>query len=88
MHESSLMKGLVRRLAEISAGNGGARITCVRVWLGALSHFSAEHFREHFEVDAKGTPAEGAALEITMSGDALHPRALEVVLESADVTEP
>lgn len=88
MHESSLMKGLVRKLEELARENGGGRISCVRVWLGALSHFSKEHFREHFEVDTRGTAAEGAALEITLSEDALHPRSLEVVLESADVTGP
>lgn len=88
MHESSLMKGLLRKLETLARENGGGRITCVRVWLGALSHFSREHFREHFEVDARGTVAEGATLEITLSEDPLDPRSLEVVLESADVTGP
>ena len=88
MHESSLMKGLLRKLEALARENGGGRITCVRIWLGALSHFSKEHFREHFEVDARGTTAEGAALEITLSEDPLHPRSLEVVLESADISGP
>jgi hydrogenase nickel incorporation protein HypA/HybF len=82
------MKGLIRKLEEIRKSNGGGRIARVRVWLGALSHFSAEHFREHFEADSRGGAAEGAALEITVSDDPQHPRALEVVLESADVEEP
>jgi hydrogenase nickel incorporation protein HypA/HybF len=87
VHESSLMKGLIRKLDDLSREHGGGRITRVRVWLGALSHFSPAHFREHFDADARGSVAEGAELEITLSEDPLDPRALEVVLESADVTE-
>ena len=41
------------------ARNGSAGAT---VWLGALSQMSAEHFREHFDAEVRGTVAEGAAL--------------------------
>lgn len=88
MHESSLIKGLLRQLETLALENGGGRIRCIRVWLGALSQFSPAHFREHFEIDARGTAAEGAVLEITLSEDSLHPRSLEVVLESVDVVDP
>ena len=88
MHEMSLMKGLLVRLERLARESGARRIVRVRVRLGALSHFSPDHFREHFEIAARGTPAEGAALEIETMTDPSDPRAQDVVLESADVEEP
>ena len=41
----------------------------MKVKLGALVHISGEHFREHFEQAALGTPAEGARLDIDVLTD-------------------
>jgi hydrogenase nickel incorporation protein HypA/HybF len=85
MHEKALMDDLMRKIFEVAAENEGARVTRVRVWLGALSHFTPEHFRDHFDVAAAGTPAEGAAVEATLDDDPADPRAQGVVLESVEV---
>jgi len=85
MHESSLMRGLMGQLERIVRSEGADRVAVVRVRLGALSHFSAEHFREHFIEAARGGPSDGAALEIEASQDLGDPRAQQVWLESVDL---
>jgi hydrogenase nickel incorporation protein HypA/HybF len=88
MHEFSLLKGIMQKIEHISAQEGGARVTLVRVTIGALAHISPEHFREHFEHAAKGGVAEGAELEIQENMDQDDPMAQEIVLESVDIETP
>jgi hydrogenase nickel incorporation protein HypA/HybF len=64
MHEFSLITELMRKIRAIACEQGAARISGVKVKLGALAHISGEHFRAHFEQAAVGTPAEGARLDI------------------------
>lgn len=85
MHEASLMRGLVARLEALAAAAGAARVTAVRVRLGALSHFSAAHFREHFAVAARGTLAEGARIDIETATDLDEPDAQGVRIASIEV---
>lgn len=85
MHEMSLMADLMRKLDAIAREQGARRIKRVGVTLGALSHMSAEHFREHFEAAARGSAGEGAELDVTVSGDVEDPRAQDILLESVDV---
>ena len=87
MHEASLMRDLMRRIDSVVAREGAARVTSVRVRLGALSHFSADHFAEHFVAAAAGGPAADARLSVTASGDISDPSAGDVVLESIDVAD-
>jgi hydrogenase nickel incorporation protein HypA/HybF len=85
VHEKALMDDLIRKL-EAEAGSAGAtRVTRIRVRLGALSHFTEAHFREHFEHASRGTVAEGAAIEAELGTDPTEPNAQGVVLESIDV---
>jgi hydrogenase nickel incorporation protein HypA/HybF len=79
------MRGLMAKLESLAREQHASRVKSVRVWLGALSHFSAEHFREHFQEASRGTIAADAALEIEISTDLADPRAQDVVLESLDV---
>ncbi len=85
MHESSLMRGLLRTIEELAAREGASAVTAIRLRLGALSHFSPEHFREHFDRVAPGSCAEGATLEITTSDDIDDPHAQDVLIESVEV---
>ena len=85
MHEFSLMADLLRKIEQIAADNNAERVTRVRVWLGAFSHITPEHFREHFEDGVKGTVAEGAELEVEASDDETHPEAQQILLQSIDV---
>jgi hydrogenase nickel incorporation protein HypA/HybF len=85
MHELSLMRGLMRQIEDLAAREGASTVTSIRLRLGALSHFSPAHFREHFEQIAPGTCAEGATLEISTSDDIHDPHAQDVLIESLEV---
>jgi len=87
MHETALVRDVVRRMVELAQSAGARRVPRAKLWLGALSHLSAEHCREHFAVEARDTVAAGAVLEIEMSDDPDNPHAQEVRLESVDLEE-
>ncbi len=87
MHETALVRDVVHRIEDLARGTGARRVSGARVWLGALSHLSAEHFREHFAVEARDTIAAGAALDIEVSDDPKDPHAQHVRLESVDLEE-
>lgn len=79
------MDGLMGTLLQIAKEKNASRITKVRVWLGALSHLSEEHFKYHFDMAARGTLAEGADIEAEESQDLNDPYAQTVLLQSIDV---
>ena len=85
MHERALMTDLMREIEAVAAADGATRVTRVSVRLGALSHFTSEHFREHFVDASQGTLAEGADVEAVLAEDLGDPRAAGVVLESIEV---
>ena len=85
MHEASLMTNLMRQICEVAAAEQASRVVGIKVWCGALSHMSPDHFAEHFAQAAAGTLAEGAALDVTVSDDLTDLRAQDIVLESVDV---
>lgn len=85
MHEASLMKNLMRQILDVIAAEHATRAVGVDVWLGALSHMSPVHFREHFLESSAGTAAEGAAISVTTSEDIAHPQAMDVVLRGVEV---
>ena len=84
MHEKHLTEDLVRELEAIAAREGGTRVTRIRVRLGALSHFTPDHFGEHFEDAARGTVAEGATVQAELSSDVTDPGAQGVLLETVE----
>ena len=88
MHERALMADLLREIEAVARADGATRVTRVSVRLGALSHFTEEHFREHFVDVSHGTVAEGAAVEAVLEDDLDDPRAAGVVLESLEVEVP
>jgi hydrogenase nickel incorporation protein HypA/HybF len=79
------MNDLMRTIEGQARAEDGRRVTRIRVRLGALSHFSPAHFREHFEDASRGTLAEGAEVVAELRVDPTEPEALGVVLESIDV---
>lgn len=85
MHEHALMNDLMRKIEAEAVASGGGRVTRISVKLGALSHFTPEHFREHFEDASRGTSAEGATVEAEVRTDPTEPEAQGVVLKSIDV---
>ena len=85
MHETGLIRDLVRRLEAAAYEAGAARVTGATVWLGALSEMSPEHFLEHFVEEVHGTVAEGATLTLDVSNDIQHSAAQSVMLQSVDL---
>lgn len=85
MHEASLMRNLMRKIDSLAQAERASKVTTVRVWLGALSHMSPQHFREHFEHASVRTIAEGAALDIEASTDIHDPNAQDLLLRSIEV---
>ena len=61
MHELSIAQALIEAAGEAA---GAARVTRVRVRVGALSGVAPEALRFSFDVAAAGTACEGAELEI------------------------
>lgn len=85
MHEHSLIANLLSRIDAIAREQNATRVVGVAVWIGALAHISAGHFREHFEDGSRGSLAEGARLDIDMSDDPDHPQAQDILLRSIEV---
>jgi len=88
MHERALMNDVMRKIEETAFAGGATRVTRVGVSLGALSHFTAEHFREHFAEAARGSIAEGADVDAVVEHDIDAAHAGDVVLESIEVEVP
>jgi hydrogenase nickel incorporation protein HypA/HybF len=88
MHEQALMRDLMARVLAIAESEGASAVTKVSVRLGGLSHFTPEHFREHFRDSSRGTIAEGALVEAVVEESTTDPNAQGVVLESVELEEP
>ena len=86
MHEQALMDDLVAKILAVAEAEGGARVTRIRVRLGALSHFTPEHFREHFDDAARARSPRVQTSRPSSTTDRTDPRAQGVVLESVVVS--
>lgn len=87
MHEAALMKDLMSKILKTAEAQGAKRVIKIKVKLGALSHMTPEHFREHFEQVSPGTLAAGARLEAEQLTDIHDPKAQDILLESIEVEE-
>jgi hydrogenase nickel incorporation protein HypA/HybF len=88
MHEEALLRDLRRKLIEVTQGAEDAPVRRVRVWVGALSHVSAEALRGRWAEVVAGTPAQGARLEVDVSSDPEDPAAQGVRLVELTIEEP
>jgi hydrogenase nickel incorporation protein HypA/HybF len=88
MHEQALMRDVMRKIEEVARSGRATRVTGISVRLGSLSHFTPEHFREHFEDASRGTIAEGADVHAVVDGDITDELARDVVLDSVEVEVP
>lgn len=64
VHEMSLMEGMVQLIEEKALEAGYARVCGVVLEIGRLAGVEVEALRFAFEVVTRGTPAEGASLEV------------------------
>jgi len=85
MHELALIQNLLSKIDSVVREHGGRRAVAVEVWLGALSHLSADRFADYFEEFSRGTLAEGAWLDIETSDDTEDPNAQQVLLRDLDI---
>ncbi len=85
MHEEVLLRDLVQKVEEVTRAQGALRVTRVRLWVGALSHFSEGALRSRWPGAVQGTPAEASCLEVEVSEDPNDPRATGLLLVSLDV---
>lgn len=85
MHERALMEDLVRKVLAVADAESAASVTRIRVRLGALSHFTPEHFVEHWADATRGTLAEQAEVDAVVDDDLAGEAAQGVVLESVEV---
>jgi hydrogenase nickel incorporation protein HypA/HybF len=81
MHDHSIMVSLMRKIEGIAQANDARRVTAVRVRLGALSHMSSQHFREHFALASRDSVAQEALIEVEESQDLLGVFLVDVELE-------
>jgi hydrogenase nickel incorporation protein HypA/HybF len=86
MHETALVRDIVHRIQDLVCSSG-ARVVRARIWLGALSHLSAQHFREHFAMEARESSAAGTQLDIDVSDDVDNPDAQHIRLISVDLDD-
>ena len=87
MHEFSLINDLMRELEAVASMHHTQRILGVKIKLGALSHISPDHFREHFVQATRGSSAEGARLEIEVLTDTTDRHAQEITLDSVEIED-
>lgn len=87
MHEHSLMKDFMNKILQVAEKEKATKISKVYVWLGALSHMSPDHFKEHFDISSQGTIAENALLDIEESHDIHDPNAQAILLKSVDISK-
>jgi hydrogenase nickel incorporation protein HypA/HybF len=85
MHESGLIEDLIQKIEAVARQNSARKIVGVEVLIGALASIGADHLREHFQIAAAGTLAEGAELRVTVSDDLCDPNSTGVLLQSVEV---
>lgn len=85
MHEASLMADLIHKITTLADAQHASKVTGVQLTLGALSHMSPEHLREHFVQAVQGTVAEGARLDIDAHTDITDPAAQDIRLDSIEM---
>lgn len=85
MHETGLLKDMLRQISVLAKCENANRIAAITVQLGALTQISPEHFREHFDIESKGTIAEGASLVIELNNDIQDPQAQEIILKDIEI---
>ena len=85
MHERAVMDRLMAAIEQAAREEDAVRVTRVSVRLGALSHFTPQHFREHFVDASRETVAEGARVDVELADDPTASDAQGVRLLAIDV---
>lgn len=67
MHESSLARQIVEAVLAKAQASGATKILKVTGWIAEPERLSADSLQVHFDIQAAGTIAEGAKLELAIS---------------------
>lgn len=84
MHESGVIKEMMAAIKKFMVENKLTSVKRIKVRIGALSSFSPDHFREHFDEAVAGSPIEQAALILETADDIGADDALSIVLEEIE----
>ena len=87
-HERAVLDDLMRHIESLARAEGARRVTAVSVRLGPFSHFTPEHFREHFRWASEGGVADGAVVSARVDASLEGDAAQGVVLEELSVELP
>jgi Zn finger protein HypA/HybF involved in hydrogenase expression len=85
MHEESILKDLVRKAEEVARRERAARVTRVRLWVGARSHLGGPELKDRWAHATAGTTLAGSEVDIETSSDRGDPNSERVILRSLDV---
>ncbi len=85
MHESGIIEDLIRKIEAAARENEAKKVVSVDLAIGALAAIEPDHLREHFEIAARGTVAEGAELHMEVSEDPLAPEASSIRLTAFEI---
>jgi hydrogenase nickel incorporation protein HypA/HybF len=66
MHESSLAKQILDVVLERAESASARKVRAVRGWIAETEALSPQSLDFHFSAHARGTPAEGARLELRL----------------------
>jgi hydrogenase nickel incorporation protein HypA/HybF len=87
MHETGVIKSLIREVERVALRYDATKVLTVTVRTGALSPFSEDHLREHFQQQSFGTVAEQARLIVEVGTSPTDHLAQDVVLVSIEIED-
>ena len=85
MHESGLMRGVVRDLEALAKTHDCERIVSVTLEIRDTGDYPGEHFVEHLQAVAADTVVEQARIEVEMICDPEHTGGPRVVIKRIEV---
>ncbi len=85
MHESGIIEDLIQKIEAAARENEAKKVLSVDLAIGALAAIEPDHLREHFDIAARGTVAEGAELHMEVSEDPLAPEASSIRVTSFEI---
>jgi hydrogenase nickel incorporation protein HypA/HybF len=80
-----MIRDVVRKAEEVAHRERAARVTRIRLWVGARSHLTGPELKDRWAHAVTGTVLAGAPVEIETSRDPNDPNAERLVLRSLDV---
>ncbi|MGZ3775659.1 MAG: hydrogenase maturation nickel metallochaperone HypA/HybF [Pseudobdellovibrionaceae bacterium] len=87
MHETGLLKNMLKTISDLAERENAKQVASITIQIGALAQISPEHLQEHFDIESKGSIAEGADLIVEVSDNVIDPHAQEIILKNIEVVD-